>query len=203
MVPHVIAHLVRRHILVHRGHKNLASQHKLILHRKTIAFSLLGIFQKHGPHHGKSFVFVSRIQIGGRGRAGVEIRHQPGFLFHVHTVNPCIRIAKGKGSFHIASPAVHVQHLRGEGFPLIIPGLNQRLSPENTVHIAADIGIPGQRASDISGDMETDILPVSPGLVSRPHTVKPLGAGPAVQGNQVRAKSFQGSHKIIGGFYPV
>ena len=141
MISYIISHLVSCHVLVNRRHQNTGAEHKLILHGTAVCILIIRIFQEHRSHHRKACILISGFQIGCGHRAGINIRHQHGFHLHIHPVDSGIRITESKRCFHIASPSVHVEHLRCKGFPLVISCRNQRFPAENSVHITSDIRV--------------------------------------------------------------
>ena len=105
----------------------------------------------------------------------------------------------GLGRLDVRSPAVHVEHERGEGLPLVIARGDDGIAAKDAVHIGADVGVAGQRLADVGGNMEADVLPVAAVLVARPDAGEALGARPAVERDDVRALVHALGHDVVGG----
>ncbi len=140
-VSHIIPRGICRNIFIHGSNEKTCPKHELILHLPGSGISVSGIFQEHGPHHGKPLIFIPCIQIGSGSRTGVDIGHELCLDLHIHTVNPCVGISERIRRLHIAAPPVHIQHLGSKCLPLVIPYCDQGSAAEDPVHIAADIRI--------------------------------------------------------------
>ena len=84
--------------------------------------------------------------------------------------------------FGIATPSVHVQLHGGEGFPLEFAHIHRNvLSSEDSIEVGGDVGLSRKSRSDEGWDVETDIFPVTTGLVTTPDSRIALSSCPSIK----------------------
>ena len=185
-------------VLVHGSDQEAVAEGVLVLRRRALGIGGV-IGEQDGTHHGQAGVAIARVDVGRRRRRGVQVRHERALELEIHAGDAGIRVAMGLGRLDVRSPAVHVEHERGEGLPLVIARGDDGIAAKDAVHIGADVGVAGQRLADVGGNMEADVLPVAAVLVARPDAGEALGARPAVERDDVRALVHALGHDVVGG----
>ena len=161
------------------------------------------VVQQDGANHWQAGVAVARVDVGCGGSGGVDVRQELRLQLEVHTGDAGVGVAVRLRGLDVGAPAVHVEHERGEGLPLVIAGGDDGLATEDAVHVGAGVGVTGEGLADERRDVEADVLPVAAGLVAGPDARKALGARPAVEGDDVRTEVDVLGDDVVGGLNTV
>ena len=88
----------------------------------------------------------------------------------------------------MGAPTVHVELHRRESLPLEVTNINLHVaSTKDAVHIACDIRLTGKARTNVGGNVETDVLPLTTRLIARPDACITLRSCPPVDRNDERA----------------
>ena len=174
-------------VLVHRSDQEGATEGVLVLRLGALSVGRI-IVQQDGADHRQTGVTVARVDIRRGCCRGVDVRQELGLQLEVHTGNAGVGVAVRLRRLDVGAPAVHVEHERSEGLPLIVARGNDRLATEDAVHIGADVRVTGEGLTNVGGNVEADVLPVAAGLVAGPDAREALGTRPTVEGDDVRTE---------------
>ena len=101
------------------------------------------------------------------------------------------------GRFTVGAPTVHVKHRGRERLPLVVTRRDDGVAAKDAIHVGADVGVARKTLTDIRGDMEANVLPVTAILVAGPNATKALRAGPTIERDDVGALVSAGRHRVI------
>ena len=171
-------------VLVDGRHQDVLAQRVLVLRGR--ARRVRGVIgQQDGAHDGQARVAVAGVDVRRARRRCVDVGHERALELEVHAVDARVRVAVAVGHLGVGAPAVHVQHQRGEGLPLVVAGGDDGVTAPDAVHVGADVGVAREALADERGHVEADVLPIAARLVAGPHAGETLAARPAVQGDDV------------------
>ena len=186
-------------VLVDGGNEEVLTHRELVLRGRARSVPRV-VGEEDGADDRQAEVIVAGpiLNVGRGGGGGVDVREKLGLELQVHAVDAGVGIAVGVGHLGIGAPAVHVQHERDEGLPLVVTRGDDVVATEDAVHVRAHVGVAGKALADERGDVEADVLPVAARLVTRPDARKALRACPAVNGDDERALVGLGGHDVVG-----
>ena len=194
--------LVSVGVLIHGRNQEGVTKGVLVL--GLGALSVLGlVVQQDGANHRQAGVVVAGIDIRRGGSRGVDVWQKLGLQLEVHTGDAGVRVAVRLRSLDIGSPAVHIEHERSKGLPLVVARGDDRLAAKDAVHVGAGVRVAGEGLADKRRDVEADVLPVATGLVAGPDAREALGARPTVEGDDVRAEAGILGDDVVSGLHTV
>ena len=169
----VVSLFVSSRVLIDGSHEEGVTIHKLILCALTQCVGI-AFFHEHGANH--------RLTIHGFSSSSVGIREEFALEFEIPAIErdtlatECVRI------FGIATPTIHVQLHGSEGFPLEFAHIHRNvLSSEDSIEVGGDVGLSRKTSTDECWDVETDIFPVTTGLVTTPNACIALSSCPSIE----------------------
>ena len=185
-------------VLIDRRHKEILTKRVLVL--SLGALGVIGIIgEQNGADDGHTLVAVTGIDVRSRCGRSVDVGHELRLELEVHAADAGVRVAMGLRSLDIGTPAVHVEHERRKGFPLIVTRCDDGSTTKDAVHVGSDVGVACKALTDERGNVEADVLPVTTGLIARPNATKALRARPTIEGDDVGAEARLSSHDVIRG----
>ena len=138
------------------------------------------IFEEHCPDQ--------RLARYGFVRVGITVGQQHRLELEIRPVDAGSRFTHLHGIFGTGAPAVHIQLHGRKSLPLEVAHIHCHIpSAEDAVHVTGDVSHSRQSGTDIGGNMESDIFPVSSCLVTCPDTGISLRSCPTVHRDDKRA----------------
>ena len=178
-ITDVVSLFVGLRVLVDRSHQEVRPIEIFVFCSRSVGI-FIRIIQEKGSHQR----FAGQCLVGIR----IGIRKEFRLDLQVHAVDRRCWFSQSVRIFLIASPAIHVQLHRRECFPLEIAYVYGNILPtEDAIGIGSNVWLTAQSGTDIGRDVETDVFPLTSGLVAGPNTGISLSACPAVHGDDERS----------------